>query len=181
MLFWYGTLVAILAAAALYVGLVVRGRTTVVVPVHDIAAFSRIEADDLSADSVLAQGSDGSDFDSVADVEGRLARRDLGAGDAIAADDVTPPLGPDLGPVHLQLQAEPASALGLDPGDRVDLMLTPVQPGLEATKVGAVLLAAPAAQDGKGAESYVVALTPDAARRLLDGLGRSKLLIAAAG
>jgi hypothetical protein len=148
----------------------------VVVPKGKIAAFARIDPDALEMDSVDDPG-DGA-YRKKAELAGAFVLRDLEAGEPIGEGDVLTD-GSKPGPVHLEVQPEPAAALGLKPGKVVELLLTPTRAGGQPLIVTAILLAIPEAKDG-AEQSYLVALTVPAREQLLGSLGRSRLLITAA-
>ncbi|HWC09297.1 MAG TPA: hypothetical protein VG458_09615, partial [Solirubrobacterales bacterium] len=107
-----------------------------------------------------------------------VALRELPKGELIGKGDVVTGLEEVPGPVRLELRPERASALGIEAGESVELRLSPTGRAGEPIVVTGVLLAIPDAEDG-AEQTYVVAFTRPAAKRLMGSLGRAVLLLSA--
>lgn len=143
-----------------------------VVPRVDIPAYHVIGPGDVTTRAVSGEG----DFERPVTLFGRLTLEPLATGEPIAADAVTPQVVGEVGPVRLELTPENASALALQPGDRVVLDLSPTSTGVRPAEIPAILAGVPDIEDN-ARQAYIVALKRCNARRLLRVLGRSRLLI----
>jgi hypothetical protein len=176
-LFVWAILVVILLGAAAAVGFFVGGRVEVVVPRKDIAAYHRITGADLEERTIWKEGSNGTDVRRKSELVGHVALTDLPSGHPVeSADAISPPASAPAHPVILEVTPGNASALDLEVGEPIVLNLSPKRRGVEPDSLPGWLVAIP--DDGADAkQAYAVALAPAEARRLLELLGRSRLLI----
>lgn len=176
-LFAWAVLIAFVLAGAAAATFLVRGRVEVVVPTKDIAAFQRITRADLEGRTVWKEGSNGTDVRRPSELVGQVAVTDLASGEPVeSADVISPPPSAPAHPVILEVTPGNASALDLEVGAPIVLNLTPMRRGVEPDSLTGWLAAIP--EDGADTkQAYAVALAPAEAGRLLELLGRSRLLI----
>lgn len=177
-LFIFLGVVALIVVAALFVA-DCRGEGKVVVAKREIPAFSRLGEDDLKTVSVDEQGREvGSD--TVDDLVGKYTREPLAEGDELDGEDVFEGGPRGIGTVRLQLHPDQADALEFTAGGEVRLWLSPEEETGAGLVIGARLLEMPEV-DSPADQTYVVGLSKRNAHRLVDRLGRSRLLIARPG
>jgi hypothetical protein len=156
-----------------------EGKGEVVVAKRDIPAFTLLTSEDLEQKSVRNQGRQLGPG-SIDEFAGKYTVTALSQGDELDGDGLIEAEPGGIGEVRIQVHPDQADALGLTVGEEVRLWLAPTEEAGTGISLCARLLAAPEAAS-PGDQTYVVGLTKRNANRLIDRLGRSRLLITHSG
>jgi SAF domain len=170
--------VGVIVVAALLVSHI-RGEGEVVVAKREIPAFSRLDEDDLRTVSVDKQGREVSSA-TADELVDKYTREALAEGQELDGEDVIDGGPHGIGAVRIQLHPDQADALDLTAGEEVRLWLSPGEEAGVGLIISARLLEIPEV-DSPADQTYVVGLSKRDAYRLIDRLGRSRLLITRPG
>jgi hypothetical protein len=172
--FLVASVVGLIALGA-FISWLIRGKGEVVAAKRDIPAFTLLSRADLEEKSVRKQGREIGPG-SIDEFVGKYTGAALAQGDEVDGEGLIDAGPHGIGEVRIQVQPDQADALGFAVGEEVRLWLAPTKRVGAEIVLCARLLGIPEAAS-PAEQTYVVGLSKRNAHRLIDRLGRSRLLI----